>query len=168
MKSFKIYQLPIENDAKFMRYEFVEKHNIMPKLQDYKMVYEGEIEDGGRNDMDVCDQIWGVFNCGTRPEGYTGHSLSVSDVVEVDGKYYYCDSFGWQRVSFEAEVEDEEELPFLDPINLSWEKSCKLFNELAKSLVGRLSSDGEDTSAWEALRELKEQLENRMYCPTNH
>lgn len=29
--------------------------------------------------------------------GYKGHSLSVGDVVEVDGVKYLCASMGWQK-----------------------------------------------------------------------
>jgi hypothetical protein len=36
---------------------------------------------------------------GTKPQGYKGHSLSVSDLVEIDGKIYYCDSYGFKDVT---------------------------------------------------------------------
>lgn len=93
MKKIKIYQLPISNNAKFMRFSFVKKHNIMPKLEDYKLVYEGEEDD----EVEL-DDIFTKFNI-AHPEGFKGHSLSVSDVVELDGKYYYCDDMGWEEVT---------------------------------------------------------------------
>ena len=115
MKKFKIYQLPVENNAKFMGLEFVTEHNIMPKLEDYNLVYEGEVED----DADL-DDIYRMLNV-ARPKDYKGHSLSVSDVVEIGGYYFYCDSFGWEEVyktsfivtsdgvDYIAECETEEE-----------------------------------------------------------
>ena len=53
----------------------------MPKLEDYKLVWEGLFA----SDTDL-DYIYTVFNT-KHPAGFKGHSLSMSDVVEVDGKY---------------------------------------------------------------------------------
>ena len=33
------------------------------------------------------------------PINYKGHSLSVSDICEIDNKYYFCDSFGWKEIN---------------------------------------------------------------------
>ena len=101
MKSYKIYQLPVEHKAKFMGYEFAQKHNVMPKLEDYNLVWEGQYPYSGGTPLWVtCDDIYLKFNAGRHPEGYKGHSISMSDVIEIDGKYFYCDSFGWEEVSF--------------------------------------------------------------------
>jgi hypothetical protein len=35
----------------------------------------------------------------SHPSDFRGHSLSVSDVVYLDGKYYYCDSFGYKELT---------------------------------------------------------------------
>ena len=104
MKQFSIYQLPVEHAAKFMRLSFVKEHNIMPKLEDYKLVYEGEFEPQG--EYSEPDQIYMKFQ-GEKPEGYTGHSISMSDVVEIDGKYFYCDSYEWEEVAFTSIKEEE-------------------------------------------------------------
>lgn len=100
MKQFKVYQLPVEHNAKFMNLEFVRENNIMPKLEDYKLVYEGEFEPQG--EYSEPDQLYMKFQ-GEKPEGYTGHSISMSDVVEIDGKYYYCDDYGWEEISFQPQ-----------------------------------------------------------------
>ena len=94
VKSFVIYQLPAENDATFMDYDFVTEHNIMPKLEDYNMIYRGEVAADA-----TLDDLFRMFNIGKRPEDYKGRSLSVSDVVLMDGQFSYCDSWGWQQVS---------------------------------------------------------------------
>jgi len=93
MKNVRIYQLPVEHAAKFMRLEFVKEHDIMPKLEDYKIVYEGNEDD----EVEL-DDIFMKFNT-SHPEGFKGHSLSISDIVALDEKYYYCDSMGWEEVT---------------------------------------------------------------------
>lgn len=64
----------------------------------YGTVYEGETA----RTADWLDDVYARFQ-GSKPEGYTGHSLSVSDIVAADGRYYYCDGFGWTEVSFDPE-----------------------------------------------------------------
>ena len=40
------------------------------------------------------------------PEDFTGHSMSVSDIVETpDGKLWFCDSMGWREVQWAEEAE---------------------------------------------------------------
>ena len=106
-KSFKIYQLPVEHNAKFMSLEFVKKHDIMPKLSDYNKVYEGEIEIPEHSRYSTLDNIYVKFNT-AHPEDFKGHSLSMSDVVEVDGKFHYCDSFGWEVLDWSVPTEAED------------------------------------------------------------
>lgn len=63
----------------------------------YNLVYDG--------DFDVCDAeaIYTSFN--TEPhEGFKGHSLSVSDVVEMNGKFLFCDTIGFKEISFTPPV----------------------------------------------------------------
>lgn len=54
------------------------------------------------NDMVNVDKIYMKFNMGNKPEGYKGHSLSVSDVVETNGRLYYCNSMGWKKLDIKA------------------------------------------------------------------
>ena len=93
MKKFSIYQLPIGNSARFMGLDFVRECDIMPELTDYKKVYEGEVEESA-----TLDDLFHKFNVGFKPEGYTGHSMCTSDVVEINGEYFYCDNYGWEQV----------------------------------------------------------------------
>ena len=44
------------------------------------------------------EELFHLFNVGAKPEGYKGHSLSTSDIVELDGVLYYVDSFGWREL----------------------------------------------------------------------
>lgn len=44
------------------------------------------------------EDLFYEFN-GIHPQDFRGHSLSVSNVVEIDGKLYFCDTAGFK--SFE-------------------------------------------------------------------
>ena len=94
MKSYKIYQLPVQNKATFMDYEFVKAHKVIPDFKDYNLVYEGEIEDYGANDVTLLEMIYHELNV-NHPADYTARSLSTSDVVEINNQFYYCDAIGY-------------------------------------------------------------------------
>ena len=47
------------------------------------------------------DDIYYIFNM-KFPRGYHAHSMSVSDVVETPDGFYFCDSFGWKKLDWEA------------------------------------------------------------------
>lgn len=66
-------------------------------LADYDVVYEGDIVPSENGPTATLDELFEIFNI-RRPEDFKGHSLSVSDVVELDGANYYCDSTGWVKV----------------------------------------------------------------------
>lgn len=57
----------------------------------YNKVYEYEQE----GDVDL-EEVFYQFN-NEYPADFRGHSLSVSDIVEVDGKLYFCDSAGFKE-----------------------------------------------------------------------
>lgn len=64
-------------------------------LRDYEVVYEGEIvEDSTFRCLEL---IYKVFNF-NHPRDFQGHSVTVSDVIELDGKDFYCDSSSWVDV----------------------------------------------------------------------
>ncbi|MBO7330690.1 MAG: hypothetical protein J6U52_02755 [Alistipes sp.] len=102
--NFRIYQLNNSNEArniKYMGYDFLVENNINLSLSLYNEVYAGKI--GGRsewydNTKELCDEIYHQFNM-NHPADFKGHSLSTSDIVEIEGKYYYCDDYGWVKVS---------------------------------------------------------------------
>ena len=104
----KIYQIDHyrdENDLKFMDLAYAKKH-LGPEFPDssiYNKVYEGDVRH-----IDL-EQIYHLFNTNP-PEGYKGHSLSVSDVVEVQEAqsdapgFYYCDRIGFERIEFDPRL----------------------------------------------------------------
>lgn len=63
-------------------------------MGDYKQVFSGDIEVKEKNSL---EDIFYIFNM-RHPESFTGHSLSVSDIVMIDGNYYYCNDLGWKQV----------------------------------------------------------------------
>ena len=96
--TIKIYQAKSDVDFKFMGFRFVEKffNGNVNFDTNYKLVYEFEESHQGSTDS-LLESIFMRFQ-GTKPSGYKGHSLSVSDIVEVDGVKYYADSFGFKSI----------------------------------------------------------------------
>ena len=50
--------------------------------------------------MKVLECLFETFN-NNKPSDYKRRSMSVSDVVVVNGRAFYCDKFGWKEVDFE-------------------------------------------------------------------
>ena len=80
-------------DYAFMHYDWC-KDKI--NLNDYEVAYEGEIEVTSSIN-NTLEELFEIFNI-RHPEDYKGRSLSVSDIVEIDGNNYYCDSIGWVKL----------------------------------------------------------------------
>ena len=76
----------------FMHYNWC-KDQI--NLDDYEVVYEGELECSEISE--ALEELFEIFNI-RHPEDFKGRSLSVSDIVEVDGENYYCDAAGWVKL----------------------------------------------------------------------
>lgn len=70
----------------------LERLGLQFNKNDYKVVYNGEMDVEDVEDVYMRLQF-------TKPNGYKGHSLSVSDIVYMDGKYMFCDSYGFVDVS---------------------------------------------------------------------
>lgn len=106
LKNVRIWQLKPDTDVrmKFIGYEEAVKSFGNPNPADYQIAYDGQM---GTNDL---EEIYTRCNI-DHPPGYHGHSLSMSDVVELydanvndDGmssSFHYCDRFGFQEISFE-------------------------------------------------------------------
>lgn len=91
--TYKIYQLlPTYHDLLFEKYD-----NIEFNIENYKQVYDGNI-DAEESVIETLEKIYLMFNL-SKPNDFHGHSLSISDVVELDREKYYVDRFGWKKVS---------------------------------------------------------------------
>ena len=105
----RVFQIDDSKDAdklKFMSYENVMKSAGVDS-NIYHQVYGGVVNCKNLEDvMYVCNMA--------HPAGYYGHSLSVSDVVEVlDGElkgFYFCDSFGFQKIDFDISKVDRSDI----------------------------------------------------------
>ena len=61
-------------------------------LKDYEVTYEGELD---YPEMpDALEELFDIFNVRC-PNDFKGRTMAVSDIVEVEGKNYYCDWVGW-------------------------------------------------------------------------
>ena len=118
---FGIYQLKGTDETRDFRYmamDYLEMKGIPVSKENYELVYTGELKEG----MSI-DDIFTKFNI-DHPADFTGHSLSVSDVVVLhqDGENtsHYVDSLGYREIpefTKEMEVAAEimgEEVPAVD------------------------------------------------------
>ena len=91
---YKIKQIKdVENCAyAFKRYEWAK--NVLD-LNDYEVVYEGELDCPEM--PNALEELFEIFNV-KRPKDFERRSMSISDIVEIDGKNYYCDFVGWEEL----------------------------------------------------------------------
>lgn len=94
-----IYQLREDGDGaayRFMGMAYLQEKGMAVDGADYQFVYGDELQEG-----DTLEAIYTKFNM-DHPADYSGHSLSVSDVVilKKDGELtaHYVDSFGYQEL----------------------------------------------------------------------
>ena len=97
--SFSIYQLKGGNETLDYRFEpldSIHRNGLSVKPENYELVYEAPL-----TEKDNLESIYTRFNVG-RPADFTGHSLSVSDIVVLhqNGKdtAHYCDRTGFSEV----------------------------------------------------------------------
>lgn len=101
-KNCRIYQLKptVDMRMKFISYDALDKHGFgNPDIKNYRVVYDGNI---GTNDL---EEIYMAFNLDAKPEGYSGYSLSVSDIIELydesGSEFHYVDSIGFVKIEAE-------------------------------------------------------------------
>ena len=97
--SFSIYQLKGGNETLDYRFEpldTIRNNGLSVKPENYEQVYTAPL-----TAKDNLESIYTRFNV-DRPADFTGHSLSVSDIVVLhqNGKdtAHYCDRFGFSQV----------------------------------------------------------------------
>lgn len=86
-----IYQLSIESDKIFRPYD-----GKPLKLSDYKKVFTYEHKTNVRETEKVLNEIYNHLQFAA--EGFNGHSLSVSDLIVLNGNIYYVDSYGYAKI----------------------------------------------------------------------
>lgn len=114
---FGIYQLRDGENLHYHRFESLdrlEKSGLKVEKDNYRLVYIAPLQE-----RQTLDDIFEEFNL-FRPEDFTGHSLSVSDIVLLhkngENQAMYVDSFGFRAVPqfLENQQEQENKKPFID------------------------------------------------------
>lgn len=100
--SVKIYQLKrdeaIMNKFLFIRLSWLPNGIKDIDVNNYNCIYETEMNDAIHDKTDdILEGIYEIFNI-SRPADFHGHSLSVSDIVELNGVKYYVDSVGFEKL----------------------------------------------------------------------
>lgn len=109
LKDCRIWQLRDDVDPlmKFVGFDELHKRGFGSLDADnYNCVYDGQV------DTNNLDAIWDKFNT-NHPPNYHGHSLSMSDVIELyDGtgsQFQYVDTFGFKQIGFEPKQEQAQD-----------------------------------------------------------
>ena len=109
--TFAIYQLKRDDETaalRFMDTDWLEKKGIEPKKENYELVYTGALRYRG-SQTDKLEDIYYTFNT-NHPQDFTGHSLSVSDIVALKQNgvvsYHYVDSVGYKELPNFAKPEN--------------------------------------------------------------
>lgn len=107
----KIYQINSERDKYRVKYRNLMDTKVCQQSSEidssiYDRVFMGDV------DCESMEDVYRLFNT----EGhrlFRGHSLSVSDIVEVEKGIYsdfqFCDSIGFQGVHFKPELAQQQE-----------------------------------------------------------
>lgn len=95
-KKFEIWQTEDRNRM-FTNSQVLEKCGMKPVLDSsYKKVDEREIEvEREISDMEFLELIFYKGQFGT----YKGRSISVSDIIKLEGQNYFCDNVGWTKIA---------------------------------------------------------------------
>ena len=122
-----IYQIIPELDQDrlmFMPLSYFQKAGYpSPPAEIYESVFCGETE------VATPEEIYRIFNrkdeadaCYLEKIGFTGHSMSVSDILEIqhslgESRFYFCDTFGFSQIAFQKEnamlpVQNHDNIPF--------------------------------------------------------
>lgn len=108
LKDCRIWQLKPDVDPtmKFIGYDELIKNGFNePNIDNYNVVYDGEV---ATNNLEC---IYQKFNM-EHPHDYKGHSLSLSDIIELydssGSSFHYVDRFGFKEVDFAGQEQAKE------------------------------------------------------------
>ena len=129
--SYAIYQLKHTQETRDLRFASMNQVLLAGKTIDrekYELLYIGDLPGKERQKPgEVLEEIYARFNF-MKPELFTGHSLSMSDIVGLkqNGRitFHYVDSFGFPKVKdflpdnllHSAEISLEDDYSMIDGI----------------------------------------------------
>ena len=144
-----IYQLK-ETAPPELLFERLDRLDNPPARENYDCVYVREVNPY-LSTHDVLEQQFQIYNTG-RPDDFTGHSLSVSDIVALkrggEISYHYVDAFGFREVpNFQrpgnylksAEMAVEDDYGMIDGI-INNGKAASVQDEKKPSVVDKLKT----------------------------
>ena len=116
LDTFSIYQLKRGNETLDYRFEpldSIHRNGLSVKPENYELVYQAPLAAGVS-----LEDIYTRFNI-NRPADFTGHSLSISDIVVLheNGRdtAHYCDRLGFSQVPEFLNPAQEKEAPLPTP-----------------------------------------------------
>lgn len=84
-----------------MNSEWLQKKGIEPQYENYELVYTGTLSKEG-SQIEKLENLYRIFNV-EHPQDFTGHSLSISDIVALKQvgvvSYHYVDSVGYRELT---------------------------------------------------------------------
>lgn len=139
--------------------DFVKKHGLEISGKDYNFIYSGTAEPG-----ETLDSLYEKFNL-FHPEDFTGHSLSVSDVIVWnDGKEkkaYYVDSYGFKELP-DFVRQREQEIPPDDLVEEGTFLETGKQPEQEENEVPEKDKKSKKKTRAEAVKEITEKLEHGL------
>ena len=128
--TYAIYQLKRNDsttDIRFMNSEYLQEKGVEPQYENYELVYTGALTKDG-SQLEKLEDLYRIFNI-EHPQDFTGHSLSVSDIVALKQagvvSYHYVDSIGYKELTNfrttenylkNAEMQMEDDFGMIDGI----------------------------------------------------
>lgn len=113
---YEIYQVADTEQAHkyiFLSLKSLEKSGLAVERKNYQLVYSGTLGEG-----ENLDTLFERFNI-NHPDDFSGHSMSVSDVVVLtkygESKAYFCDDVGFPEVPSFLSQEQLQEYILLHP-----------------------------------------------------
>lgn len=99
MITYKIHQI---KDIANTDYAFRSFNPNKFNFSDYECAYTNEFEAADKTNSEICEDLFYTFNM-RRPEDFKGHSLSVSDIIELNrhgsSAFYYCNVCGFSKLN---------------------------------------------------------------------
>lgn len=152
--TYEIYQLKNKDSTALLRFEsyaLLQKQGLAPDPDNYVLVYSGPMRGNG-SQLDCLEDLYYKFNM-ERPEDFTGHSLSVSDIIALNHSgvvsYHYCDSIGFRELPHfrkpenhlkNVEISMEDDYGMIDGIINNGKAANREASEKKPSVVEQLKS----------------------------